>query len=147
MQLRSTILGLALLWVVGCGGRQRSFDYAPQREPRPVPGNPAPAYPSELIGEQRTGTVRMRFLVTDSGSVDTSTVEVVEASHPLFERSARAVLSRLRFLPAEVEGRAPDCRTDVMGRRICGGGKRGRPVAQRTEMVFEFTPPAPDNRP
>jgi TonB family protein len=138
---QAAITALTLLWLAGCSGRQRSFDFAAQREPRPLPGNPEPLYPAELIRERLSGTVRMRFVVTDSGTVDTSTVEIAEASHPLFERAARDVLPRLRFLPAEVEGRAPECRTDVMGRRICGGGKRGRPVAQQTEMVFQFTPP------
>jgi protein TonB len=139
---QATVAALALLWLAGCGGRQRSFDFAAQREPRPLPSNPEPLYPAELVRERLSGTVRMRFVVTDSGTVDTSTVEIVEASHPLFERSARDILPRLRFLPAEVEGRAPDCRTDVMGRRICGGGRRGRPVARHTEIVFEFSPPS-----
>ena len=109
--------------VVNCASRPREpgyYEFRVEKPAHPLPDNPAPLYPAELLETRPTGRVLMSFVVTKAGLVDTSTIRVVESSHPLFEVAARAVLARWRFYPAEVGGSI---------------------VAQQVQVPFIFTPP------
>ena len=47
----------------------------------------------------------MRFVVDTTGRVDPASVEVLESSHELFTAAVRETLARLRFVPAEYNGK------------------------------------------
>lgn len=113
-------LAVALL-IAGCASHPPGYyEFRVEKPAHALPENPAPLYPAELLDSRPTGRVVMTFVVTKTGLIDTTTVRVVESSHPLFEAAARAVLKRWRFLPAEV------------------GGRR---VSQQVQVPFIFTPP------
>ena len=50
------------------------------------------------------GQVRVRFVIDTTGALDPRTVRIVASTDERFTRAVRAVLPRLRFLPAESGG-------------------------------------------
>lgn len=87
-------------------------------------GSAAPMYPPELMKEGKEGGVFIRFVVDSSGRADSSTIEVLRSSHPLFAASVRQAVPLMMFSPAMVGGHH---------------------VRQAVEQNFEFriTPAAP----
>ena len=96
-------------------------DLADQR-PYLLPGQLGPPYPEELREDRPDGLVVVRFVIDTLGRVEVPSLNVVVATNPLFAASVRAVLDRLRFLPAS---------------------QAGRPVRVRMEQRFEFHLAAP----
>ena len=70
-----------------------------------APGTPMPAFPEALRAAGLSGTVLMEFVVDTAGRVEPGSIRFVQSDHELFSTAVRAVMSRLRFLPAEVKGR------------------------------------------
>lgn len=68
-------------------------------------GSAAPAYPVELMKEGKEGGVFIRFVVDSSGHADSSTIEIVRASHPLFAMAVRQAVPQMMFSPASMGGR------------------------------------------
>jgi TonB family protein len=68
-------------------------------------GSAAPAYPPELMKEGKEGGVFIRFVVDSTGRADSSTIEIVRASHPLFAQSVRQAVPQMMFSPASMGGR------------------------------------------
>jgi protein TonB len=68
-------------------------------------GNPRPRYPASLERAGVAGSVTARFVIDTLGRVEPASVEMLDATHPDFERAVREVLPRLRFRPATVRGR------------------------------------------
>ncbi|HRN52666.1 MAG TPA: TonB family protein [Gemmatimonadaceae bacterium] len=64
--------------------------------------SPLPRYPEILRTSRIEGGVRVRFVVDENGRAELATLTVLEATHPAFVESVRAVLPRLRFTPARV---------------------------------------------
>lgn len=64
--------------------------------------SPLPHYPDILRQSRIEGGVRVRFVVDANGRAELATLTVVEATHPAFVESVRAILPRLRFTPARV---------------------------------------------
>lgn len=64
-------------------------------------------------GERRAGQALVRFVVDRRGRVPPGTVNVVSASDPAFEQSARRVVERLRFEPARRGGEAVAVRAEL----------------------------------
>jgi TonB family protein len=87
-------------------------------------GSAAPIYPPEMMKEGKEGGVFIRFVVDSTGRADSTTIEVVRATHPLFAQSVRQAVPLMMFSPASVGGRH---------------------VRQAVEQNFEFriTPAAP----
>jgi TonB family protein len=87
-------------------------------------GSAAPIYPPDMMKEGKEGGVFIRFVVDSSGRADSSTIEIVRATHPLFAQSVRQAVPLMMFSPATVGGRH---------------------VRQAVEQNFEFriTPAAP----
>jgi protein TonB len=86
-------------------------------------GSAAPIYPPELISKGIEGAVLTNFVIDTTGRADTTTIEIVQSSHPLFVESVRTAIPGMRFSPAMVQGRR---------------------VRQVVEQRFQFriTPPA-----
>jgi TonB family protein len=68
-------------------------------------GSAAPAYPLELMKEGKEGGVFIRFVVDSTGRADSSTIEVVRATHPLFALAVRQAVPQMMFSPASMGGR------------------------------------------
>ncbi len=67
-----------------------------------LPRSPLPRYPELVRPLRLEGSVRVRFVVGTDGRVEMSSVRILEATHPAFAESVRAVLPRMRFSPARV---------------------------------------------
>lgn len=71
----------------------------------PLPGNPAPPYPSRLSNAGVEGEVVARFVVDTTGRVEIPTIEIQQASHALFGEAVRRWLTQNRYSPALAGGR------------------------------------------
>jgi protein TonB len=94
--------------VGGTGLSDPNGAWSAEQVDRPVilaPGSPAPAYPDALRAAGIAGSVMMEFVVDTAGRVESGSPRVLTTDHEAFSASVRAVLSRLRFLPAEAQGR------------------------------------------
>jgi TonB family protein len=69
---------------------------------RPRPGGIGPRYPDELRAKNVEGTVRVQFVIDESGSVLEGTILVLSAAHMLFARSVIDFLTHARFEPAMI---------------------------------------------
>jgi TonB family protein len=76
----------------------------------PFDDNPRPRYPFSLLSMGMEGNVVVQFVVDSTGAPDMRSLRVLRSTHQLFTRAVRAVLPKLRFLPAEVAG----ARVDVL---------------------------------
>jgi TonB family protein len=86
-------------------------------------GSAAPVYPPELIRKGTEGLVDATYVVDTTGSVDTTTVQVLQSDDSLFTESVRTALGEMRFRPAK---------------------RAGHPVRQLVAQRFRFkiTPPS-----
>jgi TonB family protein len=64
----------------------------------------APIYPPELIAQGVEGAVVTNFVIDTTGRADSTTIEIVQSSHPLFVQSVRTAIPGMRFSPAMVQG-------------------------------------------
>ncbi len=64
------------------------------------PESVAPAYPPEMLSHKIEGKAFVRYVVDSMGRADTTSLRVIEASHPDFVTSVRAALPLMRFRPA-----------------------------------------------
>ena len=65
----------------------------------------APPYPASLLERKLEGTVGIQYVVDTTGQADTTSVQVLSATHEDFAASVRATLPRMRFRPAVMNGR------------------------------------------
>jgi len=77
-----------------------------------------PTYPDLLRTAGIEGRVVVRFVVDTAGRVEPGSITTIESTHALFDRAVRDILPRLRFAPAEADGRR---------------------VRQLVEMSFQFS--------
>jgi TonB family protein len=69
------------------------------------PSSDGPMYPDSLRAHGVEGLVVIRFIVDTGGHADSSTLRLIEATHPGFAAAVRSALPRMRFIPAELAGR------------------------------------------
>ena len=62
-------------------------------------------YPPELRDAGVQGEALLRFRINRDGRVDAGTVQVDEATHPLFGEAAARIAPKMRFRPARTLGR------------------------------------------
>ena len=74
------------------------------REVVPLRGA-TPSYPAMLARAGVEGAVLMQFVVDTLGRVERESMRAVRTDNPLFEQSVRDALARMRFIPAEANGR------------------------------------------
>lgn len=70
-----------------------------------APGAPTPAYPDMLRNAGIAGGVMVEFVVDTLGRVEQGSAHVLQSDHDQFSAAVRSVLPRLRFIPAEAQGR------------------------------------------
>jgi len=76
-----------------------------EKQVAPMPGNPPPAYPAVLQMAGVEGKVIAMFVVNEAGRTEDTTVRFVSSDNHLFEDAVKVALRRMRFMPAEVDGR------------------------------------------
>ncbi|MCU0625501.1 MAG: TonB family protein [Gemmatimonadaceae bacterium] len=84
---------------------QPYFDFQVEKPAMALPGNPAPNYPEMLRSSGVEGEAMMQFVVDTVGRAEPGSIKVIKASHELFGAAVKAVLPRMKFVPAEVGGR------------------------------------------
>jgi protein TonB len=70
-----------------------------------VPGSAPPRYPDVLRNSGVEGQVTAVFVVDEHGRAEEASFRFPRSDNPLFEDAVRAALRRMRFVPAEVDGR------------------------------------------
>ena len=83
----------------------------------PYPGNKMPHYPDSLRNAGVQGDVLVEFVIDSTGLALPSTFFILRTSDPRFIQAVTDALPAMRFYPAE---------------------RRGRAVAERVTMPFEF---------
>lgn len=68
------------------------------------PWSAAPQYPPELLSANIEGSVSVTYVVDTTGFADSSSLRVVEATHPEFVESVRKAIPGMRFRPALLSG-------------------------------------------
>lgn len=94
------------------------FDFQVTRSVEARPDNPPPVYPAKLRAANIGGLVVASFTVDAAGSPEMDSFKILKSDHDLFTLAVREVLPRLRFRPADVDG---------------------RPVRQHVQMPFVFS--------
>ena len=82
------------------------FEYQVEQPVLAAGGNRAPEYPEALEKAHVEGEVLVQFVVNSDGSADMGSFKVLKSSHALFTKAVKDVLPSMRFVPAEVGGRA-----------------------------------------
>jgi len=86
--------------------RYAAFDEnAVERRAMPVAANRLPRYPSQMLSRGIETKFEVTFVIDTSGVVDQATVEWPAAVEREFARAVAAVLSKWRFVPAQIGGR------------------------------------------
>lgn len=76
-----------------------NFEYKPLEEPNP-------RYPLAARRDGIEGSVLLQFAVSERGEVIEESIEIIESSDTVFDRSAIDSISKSKFLPRIVNGRA-----------------------------------------
>ena len=71
----------------------------------PLPSNPSPSYPRMLASAGLEGMVVARFVVDTTGRIEPGSLTIIQQNHALFENAVRDAMRRMRFSPAEADGR------------------------------------------
>ena len=80
------------------------FEFQVEKPALSQSGNPGPTYPESLRKLSLDGEVLAQFVVSQTGRAEMRTFRVLKATHAEFATSVRAVLPRMRFHPAELNG-------------------------------------------
>ncbi len=70
----------------------------------PLPENPKPPYPADLLRQAQEASFSVFFVVDTSGKIDENTIDVPPSVREQFARSVRSVLGRWHFFPAQRHG-------------------------------------------
>ena len=102
---------LTCLLIVSCGtrGEEAADTGRPDRDDPPVAldAEPPVTYPTNLYQQKIEGTVTLRLFVTETGGVVPESTRVAESSgYAEFDSAAVAGVPRMRFAPAQRDGRA-----------------------------------------
>jgi TonB family protein len=87
------------------GRQQAYYQFEVERVARMLPGNPPPAYPSELRRAGMRGRVIVSFVIDTTGKADMSTFRVLESNHDLFSAEVIRILPSFNFAPAQIGSR------------------------------------------
>lgn len=90
---------------VGNGGDRTYFEFQVDKPAVPKPDNPRPEYPETLRSAGVEGMVLAQFTVDTTGQPEVTTFKVLKTTHPLFALAVRNALPKMKFDPAELDGR------------------------------------------
>lgn len=98
---------------LGLGGRgggralrDGAFDESSvERRATPLSDNLSPLYPPRMVGRHVESTFEVIFVVDTTGTVDERTIEWPRAVQEDFTRAVAEVLTKWRFVPAQIGGR------------------------------------------
>lgn len=98
---------------LGLGGRSGgrgvgdgAFDEGSvERRAMPLSDNLSPLYPPRMVGRHVESTFEVIFVVDTTGTVDERTIEWPRAVQEDFTRAVADVLTKWRFVPAQIGGR------------------------------------------
>jgi protein TonB len=80
------------------------FDAALVEEPPEQISAPPPQYPSVLRSAKIEGYVALRYVVLADGTVDQTSITILESTHVLFEQAAMRAIGQARFRPGRMQG-------------------------------------------
>jgi TonB family protein len=109
--MRIALVCAFLLLAAGCSNRSGEGEAesdATDRDEPPVAldADPPVVYPPNLYQQKIEGTVTLRLFVTEQGAVVAESTLVAESSgYPEFDSAAMAGVPRMRFAPAQRDGR------------------------------------------
>jgi outer membrane biosynthesis protein TonB len=86
--------------------RQTYFEFQVEKPADVLQDSPKPTYPSALESSGLSGEVQAQFVVNSEGKVDMDSFKVLKSTNELFTQVVRNVLPRMRFSPAQIDGRA-----------------------------------------
>lgn len=69
------------------------------------PWSAAPEYPPELLSSNIEGSVSVTYVVDTTGFADSTSLKVIETTHPAFADAVRKAIPGMRFRPAILSGR------------------------------------------
>ena len=81
------------------------FEFQVERTALPLPGMRGVDYPPQLRSQGIEGTVLVQFVVGTDGKPDMSTFKVLKSPDELFTKSVHDAVAKMRFQPAQVDGR------------------------------------------
>lgn len=82
------------------------YEFQVESQVRHAPNTVHPRYPTDLREAGISGTVHAEFVVGADGTVEPGTFRALSSDHAGFTEAVRAALPRMRFVPAEVGGKA-----------------------------------------
>jgi TonB family protein len=91
---------------LGSGASGRAYSEAQVDRAVQVTRAPVPRYPDALKSVSITGEVMVQYIVDARGRVESGSIKVLSATHPLFGEAVRRALLEARYRPAEVNGQA-----------------------------------------
>jgi TonB family protein len=68
------------------------------------PWSAAPEYPAELLNSNIEGSVSVTYVVDTTGFADSTSLKILEATHPRFADAVRKAIPGMRFRPAILAG-------------------------------------------
>ena len=90
---------------VATGSNESYFDFQVEKVAASMPGSPMPTYPELLKSAGVEGEALVQFIVDTLGRAELASFKVLRGSHDEFGTAVQNALPRMRFLPAEINGR------------------------------------------
>ncbi len=81
------------------------YDFQVDKAAAAIPGNNSPVYPAQLKAAGVEGEALVTFVVDTLGRAEAGSFKVLQATHDAFGETVRVALPRMRFLPAESNGK------------------------------------------
>jgi TonB family protein len=82
-----------------------AFDFQTDVPARALPGF-APTYPEDLRAAGASGTVLVQVVVRPDSAADMNTFRILKSDNAAFDASVRESIARMRFSPAQINGRS-----------------------------------------
>ncbi len=97
----------SLVVLISIGRRQDGSDFIVRHQwcpAAPLPNNPPPEYPATAMLWRSRSTIRVRFMVDSTGTVDSASVNILDPTNQAFTEALRRYFAKQRYLAAEFDG-------------------------------------------
>lgn len=85
--------------------REVYFEFQVDKAAEPLPGGATPHFPASMRATRTSGEVIAQFVVDTAGIADVRSFRVLHSTHADYTASVRDVVPRMRFRPAELQGK------------------------------------------